>query len=146
MGLPIHLVAAVNCNDIIHRTVQRGDFSLSETVKPTLASAMDIQVGPVGRHAVRCWVGGMNRAEIRVTLPPVPPFCAGALQHGEDFLAAIWLWQPDDKRPHGAVWKDPKCESAWGTAKQGQSPPIHHWERKECSPKTPLKLGVWKSV
>ncbi|XP_036206453.1 threonine synthase-like 2 isoform X4 [Myotis myotis] len=44
MGLPIHLVAAVNCNDIIHRTVQRGDFSLSETVKPTLASAMDIQV------------------------------------------------------------------------------------------------------
>ncbi|XP_016057346.1 PREDICTED: threonine synthase-like 2 [Miniopterus natalensis] len=44
MGLPIRLVAAVNCNDIIHRTVQRGDFSLSETVRPTLASAMDIQV------------------------------------------------------------------------------------------------------
>lgn len=57
MGLPIRLVAAVNCNDIIHRTVQRGDFSLSETVKPTLASAMDIQVGPVGRCVglVRCW-------------------------------------------------------------------------------------------
>ncbi|XP_019612607.2 threonine synthase-like 2 isoform X3 [Rhinolophus sinicus] len=44
MGLPIRLVVTVNCNDIIHRTVQRGDFSLSETVKPTLASAMDIQV------------------------------------------------------------------------------------------------------
>uniref|UniRef100_A0A8D1H5C8 Uncharacterized protein n=1 Tax=Sus scrofa TaxID=9823 RepID=A0A8D1H5C8_PIG len=44
MGLPIRLVVAVNCNDIIHRTVQRGDFSLSETVKVTLASAMDIQV------------------------------------------------------------------------------------------------------
>ncbi|XP_024408115.2 threonine synthase-like 2 isoform X7 [Desmodus rotundus] len=44
MGLPIHLVTAVNCNDIIHRTVQQGDFSLSETIKPTLASAMDIQV------------------------------------------------------------------------------------------------------
>ncbi|KAB0336451.1 hypothetical protein E2I00_012253 [Balaenoptera physalus] len=44
MGLPIHLVVAVNYNDIIHRTVQRGDFSLSEAVKPTLASAMDIQV------------------------------------------------------------------------------------------------------
>ncbi|XP_059883370.1 threonine synthase-like 2 isoform X3 [Delphinus delphis] len=44
MGLPIHLVVAVNSNDIIHRTVQRGDFSLSEAVKPTLASAMDIQV------------------------------------------------------------------------------------------------------
>ncbi|KAM5322902.1 threonine synthase-like 2 isoform 1-T2 [Glossophaga mutica] len=44
MGLPIHLVTAVNCNDIIHRTVQQGDFSVSETIKPTLASAMDIQV------------------------------------------------------------------------------------------------------
>nr|KAF6445370.1 threonine synthase like 2 [Molossus molossus] len=44
MGLPIRLVAAVNRNDVIHRAVQRGDFSLSETVHPTLASAMDIQV------------------------------------------------------------------------------------------------------
>ncbi|EPY82063.1 threonine synthase-like protein [Camelus ferus] len=44
MGLPIHLAVAVNCNDIVHRTVQRGDFSLSRAVKPTLASAMDIQV------------------------------------------------------------------------------------------------------
>ncbi|XP_075419233.1 threonine synthase-like 2 isoform X1 [Tenrec ecaudatus] len=44
MGLPIHLVATVNHNDIIHRTIQRGDFSLAKAVKPTLASAMDIQV------------------------------------------------------------------------------------------------------
>nr|XP_010328656.2 threonine synthase-like 2 isoform X3 [Saimiri boliviensis boliviensis] len=44
IGLPIRLVVAVNRNDIIHRTVQQGDFSLSETVKSTLASAMDIQV------------------------------------------------------------------------------------------------------
>ncbi|XP_076423020.1 threonine synthase-like 2 isoform X4 [Peromyscus maniculatus bairdii] len=44
MGLPIRLVVAVNRNDIIHRTVQKGDFSLCEVVKPTLASAMDIQV------------------------------------------------------------------------------------------------------
>lgn len=51
MGLPIRLVVAVNRNDIIHRTVQRGDFSLSEAVEPTLASAMDIQVGPVGKCA-----------------------------------------------------------------------------------------------
>ncbi|KAG8512935.1 Threonine synthase-like 2, partial [Galemys pyrenaicus] len=47
MGLPLRLVAVVNCNDIIHRTVQQGDFSLSKVVKSTLASAMDIQVGPV---------------------------------------------------------------------------------------------------
>uniref|UniRef100_A0A2K5LMK5 Threonine synthase-like 2 n=1 Tax=Cercocebus atys TaxID=9531 RepID=A0A2K5LMK5_CERAT len=44
IGLPIRLVVAVNRNDIIHRTVQQGDFSLSEAVKSTLASAMDIQV------------------------------------------------------------------------------------------------------
>ncbi|XP_052538997.1 threonine synthase-like 2 isoform X2 [Tympanuchus pallidicinctus] len=43
MGLPIQLVAAVNSNDIIHRTVKDGDFSLSGRVKATLASAMDIQ-------------------------------------------------------------------------------------------------------
>ncbi|NXC46599.1 THNS2 protein, partial [Penelope pileata] len=43
MGLPIRLVAAVNSNDIIHRTIQHGDFSLSDRVKATLASAMDIQ-------------------------------------------------------------------------------------------------------
>ncbi|OXB59255.1 hypothetical protein ASZ78_016890 [Callipepla squamata] len=43
MGLPIQLVAAVNSNDIIHRTVKDGDFSLSDHVKATLASAMDIQ-------------------------------------------------------------------------------------------------------
>ncbi|NWU85741.1 THNS2 protein, partial [Onychorhynchus coronatus] len=43
MGLPIRLVAVVNSNDIIHRTVQHGDFSLAGSVKATLASAMDIQ-------------------------------------------------------------------------------------------------------
>ncbi|XP_063257470.1 threonine synthase-like 2 isoform X3 [Prinia subflava] len=44
MGLPIRLVTVVNSNDIIHRTVQHGDFSLAESVKATLASAMDIQL------------------------------------------------------------------------------------------------------
>ncbi|XP_059326546.1 threonine synthase-like 2 isoform X2 [Ammospiza nelsoni] len=43
MGLPIRLVTVVNSNDIIHRTVQHGDFSLAQGVKATLASAMDIQ-------------------------------------------------------------------------------------------------------
>nr|XP_060639149.1 threonine synthase-like 2 [Anolis sagrei ordinatus] len=43
MGLPIELVAVVNDNDIIHRAIQQGHFSLSKTVKSTLASAMDIQ-------------------------------------------------------------------------------------------------------
>ena len=93
MGLPIHLVVAVNYNDIIHRTVQRGDFSLSEAVKPTLASAMDIQVGPVRQYAglTQVLVGWRwTRAEVSVTLGTLP-FCPGAVQHGEDLLAASWL-------------------------------------------------------
>ncbi|XP_032843330.2 threonine synthase-like 2 isoform X3 [Tyto alba] len=66
MGLPIQLVAVVNSNDIIHRTVQHGDFSLSENVKATLASAMDIQLSEtlrscsasdqdIMRAMQRCW-------------------------------------------------------------------------------------------
>ncbi|XP_061445743.1 threonine synthase-like 2 isoform X5 [Rhineura floridana] len=43
MGLPIDLVAVVNNNDIVHRAIQHGDLSLSRNLKPTLASAMDIQ-------------------------------------------------------------------------------------------------------
>ncbi|POI23205.1 hypothetical protein CIB84_013047 [Bambusicola thoracicus] len=50
MGLPIQLVAAVNSNDIVHRTVKDGDFSLSGRVKATLASAMDIQAPPRARE------------------------------------------------------------------------------------------------
>lgn len=52
MGLPISLVVAVNRNDIIHRTVQKGDFSLCEVVRTTLASAMDIQVGLRGEEQI----------------------------------------------------------------------------------------------
>ena len=43
MGLPIRMVAAVTPNDIVHRTLQTGDFSLSEVVLQTWATAMDIQ-------------------------------------------------------------------------------------------------------
>jgi len=44
MGLPMQMVAAVTPNDIVHRTLQTGDFSLSERVLQTWATAMDIQV------------------------------------------------------------------------------------------------------
>ncbi|XP_054848134.1 threonine synthase-like 2 isoform X2 [Eublepharis macularius] len=43
MGLPIELVAVVNSNDVVHRIVQHGDFSVSGSGRATLASAMDIQ-------------------------------------------------------------------------------------------------------
>lgn len=42
MGLPIRLVAATNVNDVFHRALSCGDFSLTEVV-PTIAPAMDIQ-------------------------------------------------------------------------------------------------------
>ncbi|XP_074948276.1 threonine synthase-like 2 isoform X1 [Phalacrocorax aristotelis] len=59
MGLPIRLVAVVNSNDIIHRTVQHGDFSLSESVKATLASAMDIQE-PYNMERILWLLSGSN--------------------------------------------------------------------------------------
>ncbi|KAM8872404.1 threonine synthase-like 2 isoform 1-T1 [Synchiropus picturatus] len=43
MGVPLKLVAMVNSNDIVHRTVTSGDFSMAAEVKQTLASAIDIQ-------------------------------------------------------------------------------------------------------
>merc|ERR1719468_1405838 len=44
MGIPIQLIAVVNPNDIVHRTFKSGDLSLAPEVKPTWASAMDIQI------------------------------------------------------------------------------------------------------
>ncbi|XP_044190318.1 threonine synthase-like 2 [Thunnus albacares] len=43
MGLPLKLVAMVNANDIVHRTVTTGDFSMAANIKQTLAPAIDIQ-------------------------------------------------------------------------------------------------------
>ncbi|XP_061570212.1 threonine synthase-like 2 [Cololabis saira] len=43
MGLPLRLVAMVNSNDIVHRTVTAGDFSMASDVTQTLAPAIDIQ-------------------------------------------------------------------------------------------------------
>ena len=46
MGLPLQLVTTVNSNDIVARTVSKGDFSVTPAVTPTIAPAMDIQVRP----------------------------------------------------------------------------------------------------
>ncbi|XP_077442504.1 threonine synthase-like 2 isoform X2 [Vanacampus margaritifer] len=43
MGLPLKLVAMVNANDIVHRTVTSGDFTMAANVTQTLAPAIDIQ-------------------------------------------------------------------------------------------------------
>ena len=44
MGVPLRLVAAVNENDIVSRFIAKGDFTVSDTVVGTWASAMDIQI------------------------------------------------------------------------------------------------------
>lgn len=44
MGVPVELVCAVNVNDIVHRMISTGDFTVSEDVVQTWSSAMDIQV------------------------------------------------------------------------------------------------------
>nr|XP_060511701.1 threonine synthase-like 2 isoform X4 [Panthera onca] len=67
MGLPIRLVVAVNRNDIIHRTVQQGDFSLSEAVEQTLASAMDIQV-PYNMERIFWLLSGSNSQVTRALM------------------------------------------------------------------------------
>ena len=43
MGLPVRLVCAVNSNDIVHRMLCSGVFSVGESL-PTIAPAMDVQV------------------------------------------------------------------------------------------------------
>ncbi|XP_061656545.1 threonine synthase-like 2 isoform X4 [Syngnathoides biaculeatus] len=43
MGLPLKLVAMVNANDIVHRGVTFGDFTMAAIVTQTLAPAIDIQ-------------------------------------------------------------------------------------------------------
>ncbi|KAK4318302.1 hypothetical protein Pmani_010712 [Petrolisthes manimaculis] len=45
MGLPITMVATVNTNDIVARTLSCGDFSVKGEVVKSLAPAMDIQNG-----------------------------------------------------------------------------------------------------
>uniref|UniRef100_A0ABI7W0F8 Threonine synthase-like 2 n=1 Tax=Felis catus TaxID=9685 RepID=A0ABI7W0F8_FELCA len=67
MGLPVRLVVAVNRNDIIHRTVQQGDFSLSEAVEQTLASAMDIQV-PYNMERIFWLLSGSNSQVTRALM------------------------------------------------------------------------------
>jgi len=44
MGVPVELVCAVNVNDIVHRMISTGDFTVSQDVVATWSSAMDIQV------------------------------------------------------------------------------------------------------
>ncbi|KAK4318296.1 hypothetical protein Pmani_010706 [Petrolisthes manimaculis] len=79
MGLPITMVATVNTNDIVARTLSCGDFSVKGEVVKSLAPAMDIQVSynierllyfftDQDRQQVRCLMEEFER-ENRVRVP-----------------------------------------------------------------------------
>ncbi|KAK4303854.1 hypothetical protein Pmani_024166 [Petrolisthes manimaculis] len=79
MGLPITMVATVNTNDIVARTLSCGDFSVKGEVVKSLAPAMDIQVPynierllylftDQDRQRVRCLMEKFER-ENRVRVP-----------------------------------------------------------------------------
>ena len=63
MGLPVNLVASVTPNDIVHRTFKNGDFSLSEKVLQTWATAMDIQV-PYNVERIMLIAAGLDTGRV----------------------------------------------------------------------------------
>ncbi|KAM4634377.1 threonine synthase-like 2 [Polymixia lowei] len=64
MGVPLQLVAMVNTNDIVHRAVQTGDFSMATSVTQTLAPAIDIQ-DPYNMERVFWLLSGRDGALIK---------------------------------------------------------------------------------
>ncbi|XP_066514683.1 threonine synthase-like 2 [Hoplias malabaricus] len=64
MGIPLRLVAMVNSNDIMHRTIKTGDFSMAESVQQTLAPAIDIQ-DPYNMERVFWLLSGKDGALIK---------------------------------------------------------------------------------
>ncbi|XP_054860117.1 threonine synthase-like 2 isoform X1 [Amphiprion ocellaris] len=67
MGLPLKLVAMVNSNDIVHRTVTTGDFSMAANVTQTLAPAIDIQ-DPYNMERVFWLLLGRNEALVKTMM------------------------------------------------------------------------------
>lgn len=64
MGFPIHLVAAVAPNDIVHRALSMGDLSANSEVASSWASAIDIQV-PYNLERIVFMASGCNWQETR---------------------------------------------------------------------------------
>ncbi|XP_024119048.1 threonine synthase-like 2 isoform X2 [Oryzias melastigma] len=67
MGVPLRLVAMVNSNDIVHRTVTRGDFSMADEVTQTLATAIDIQ-DPYNMERVFWLLLGRDGASVKAMM------------------------------------------------------------------------------
>ena len=85
MGLPVRLVAAVTANDIVHRTLSQGDFSLSAAVTQTWATAMDIQV-PYNVERLLLVAAGLDTARVAAVMQQ---FEQGGATVPADLLAAV---------------------------------------------------------
>jgi threonine synthase len=121
MGLPIEgLVVASNRNDILWRTIARGDMSLSD-VEPSLSPSMDIQVSSnFERLLFELWgrdgaaterLMRRFRAERKATIPAArlarlrAGFAAGRCSDEETLatIGDIWRRTGEILDPHGAV-------------------------------------------
>ncbi|MBX9815649.1 MAG: threonine synthase [Proteobacteria bacterium SG_bin5] len=116
MGLPVaRLIVATNVNDILHRALSQGDYSVG-TVTPTAAPSMDIQVSSNferllfdmnGRDGARTAAQmAQFAATRRLALPPAPPLFASARIDADDMALAM-RWAQDAAGqlidPHGAI-------------------------------------------
>merc|ERR1719209_369698 len=86
MGLPIKMVAAVTPNDIVHRTLQTGDFSLSPEVLQTWATAMDIPV-PYNVERMVLMASGLDTARVKSLMTTFDE--SNKAKIPEDILATI---------------------------------------------------------
>ncbi|KAM6986593.1 threonine synthase-like 2 [Aplochiton taeniatus] len=121
MGLPLRLVAMVNANDIVHRTVQSGDFSMATNVTQTLAPAIDIQ-DPYNMERVFWLLSGRDGPLVKAmmeefqnfrrhTLPPAlhtqltQEICAGTVKDDGIVEAMRRCWEENSYLlcPHTAV-------------------------------------------
>ncbi|XP_046907913.1 threonine synthase-like 2 [Hypomesus transpacificus] len=67
MGVPLRLVAMVNSNNIVHRTVKSGDFSMASNITRTLAPAIDIQ-DPYNMERVFWLLSGWDGALVKAMM------------------------------------------------------------------------------
>jgi threonine synthase len=120
MGLPIErLIVATNVNDILHRALSRGDYSVSE-VSPTQAPSMDIQVssnferllfdlegrdGSVTAARMK-WFEQMGKMVLSADLRKKASFFRSARADENETAAAMrWAWEKCGEviDPHTAI-------------------------------------------
>lgn len=95
MGLPITLVAGTNVNDIFHRALSLGDFSLTDVI-PTVAPAMDIQVLICFhfhlRYIIPTHISLLLRAPVGNTFCKISPFNIGKSKGSNPLFSSLTIF------------------------------------------------------